>query len=278
MNPEEIIKLALEEDIRSGDITTDATVDKNAEGIGKIVSRQRGTIAGLDIAEKVFHFVDDRLTISKYCKDGDLVQPEETIMEIEGKLSSILSAERVALNFLGRISGIATLAGRFVEEIKGTACTILDTRKTTPLWRDLEKYAVRIGGAQNHRAGLHDMYLIKENHITAAGGIEEALQNTLAHRDRNQHKALIEIEVTDHEELKIALNYPIDRILLDNMSTSDIREAVRICNGRIKLEASGGINLNNVREYAKTGVDFISVGEMTHSAVSFNLSLLVTGI
>lgn len=278
MNLEEIIKLALEEDIRSGDITTAATVDKSAEGKGEIISRQNGVIAGLNIAEKVFHLVDEQLRITMQSKDGDAVQSEETLMEIRGKLSSILSAERVALNFLGRLSGIATLTGKFVEEIKGTACTILDTRKTTPLLRNLEKYAVRVGGAQNHRMGLYDMYLIKENHIAAAGGIEKSLQKAFTHRTKNQQKALVEIEVTDHEELKTALNYPVDRILLDNMSASDIREAVRICGGRTKLEASGGINLNNVREYAKTGVDFISMGEMTHSVVSFNLSLLVARI
>jgi len=278
MNLEEIVKLSLEEDVRSGDITSAATVNNNAEGTGRIISRQSGVIAGLDIAEKVFHFVDDRLRIKKAHNDGDSVQPEETLIEIQGRLTSILSAERASLNFLGRLSGIATLTRKFVEEIKGTGCTILDTRKTTPLLRDLEKYAVHVGGAQNHRMGLYDMYLIKENHIAAAGGIEEALQKAFAHRDNSQNNALVEIEVTNHNELQAALNYPVDRILLDNMSVSDIREAVQICNHRTKLEASGGINLNNVQEYAETGVDFISVGEITHSAVSFNLSLLVQEI
>ncbi len=278
MQLEEIIKHAFEEDIQSGDITTLATVDPNARGKAKIIARQQGVIAGVEIAKKVFHHLDNQLEINLFHADGNTVKPDDVLLRIEGNLSAILSAERVALNLLGRLSGIATLTQKFVDQIKGTNCTILDTRKTMPLLRELEKYAVRVGGGQNHRKGLYDMYLIKENHIAAAGSIEKAIKKVLSHRKTNRNNAMVEIEVTNLRELQTALNYPVDRILLDNLSVRDIREAVRICNDRTKLEASGGINLNNVREYAQTGVNFISVGEITHSAVSFNLSLLAKGI
>ena len=240
-----------------------------------MISRQQGVIAGLDIARETFHFVDSQLQIDLMFADGDPVNPNDEVIVLKGKLSSILIAERVALNFLGKLSGIATLTRKFVEQVRNTKCVILDTRKTTPLLRDLEKYAVRIGGGQNHRSGLHDMYLIKENHIVAAGGIDAALERVFKHRNKGRHKTLIEIEVASIDELQAALKLPVDRVLLDNMSVEDIDKAVRICNRRTKLEVSGGVNLNNVREYAGTGVDFISVGQITHSVPSLNLSLLV---
>lgn len=275
MQIEEIIKWALDEDIQTGDISTIATVNTAITGKARIITRQNGVIAGLEITKKIFHYFDNELEITLSRSDGDSVETGEELILLKGKLSSILTTERVSLNFLGKLSGIATLTQKFVEEVKGTGCTILDTRKTTPLLRDLEKYAVRVGGGKNHRTGLFDMYLIKENHIAAAGGINSAMEKALKHRENNQSKAMIEIEVTNLTDLKIALKYPVDRILLDNMSIAEIKEAVRICGKKTKLEVSGGINLLNIRKYAETGVDFISVGQITHSAPNLDLSLLV---
>jgi nicotinate-nucleotide pyrophosphorylase (carboxylating) len=275
MSLEDIIRSALEEDIRDGDITTSATIDQDVTGLAKIISRQEGIIAGMDVARKTFHLVDSELQTRVMLTDGETVKDNQQLMVLEGKLSSILMAERVALNFLGRLSGIATLTRKFVEIVKNMDCTVLDTRKTTPLLRDLEKYAVGIGGGQNHRSGLYDMYLIKENHIAASGGISSALEKAFAHRDKSRHKIPIEIEVASIDELEAALKYPVDRVLLDNMSVEEIKKAVQFCKHLTKLEVSGGINLDNVRKYAETGVDFISIGQITHSAQSLNLSLLV---
>ena len=275
MQIEEIIKWALDEDIQSGDITTIATVNNDIEGKAKIIARRNGVVAGLEIAEKIFHYFDNKLEISLSCSDGDFVETGEELILLNGKLASILTAERVSLNFLGKLSGIATLTRKFVEEVKGTGCTILDTRKTTPLLRELEKYAVRVGGGKNHRSGLYDMYLIKENHIAAAGSIESALKKVFDHQEKIQNKAQIEIEVSNLNDLKTVLRYPVDRILLDNMPVAEIKKSVRIFEQKIKLEVSGGINLQNIREYAETGVDFISVGQITHSAPNLDLSLLV---
>ena len=275
MQIEEIIKWALDEDIQSGDITTIATVNNDIEGKAKIIARRNGVVAGLEIAEKIFHYFDNKLEISLSCSDGDFVETGEELILLNGKLASILTAERVSLNFLGKLSGIATLTRKFVEKVKGTGCTILDTRKTTPLLRELEKYAVRVGGGKNHRSGLYDMYLIKENHIAAAGSIESALKKVFDHQEKIQNKAQIEIEVSNLNDLKTVLRYPVDRILLDNMPVAEIKKSVRIFEQKIKLEVSGGINLQNIREYAETGVDFISVGQITHSAPNLDLSLLV---
>ena len=275
MQIEEIIKWALDEDIQSGDITTIATVNNDIEGKAKIIARQNGVVAGLEITKKIFHHFDNKLEISLSCSDGDFVDTGEELILLNGKLASILTAERVSLNFLGKLSGVATLTRKFVEEVKGTGCTILDTRKTTPLLRELEKYAVRVGGGKNHRSGLYDMYLIKENHIAAAGSIESALKKVFDHQEKIQNKAQIEIEVSNLNDLKTVLRYPVDRILLDNMPVAEIKKSVRIFEQKIKLEVSGGINLQNIREYAETGVDFISVGQITHSAPNLDLSLLV---
>lgn len=275
MQLEDIIRSALEEDIRESDITTSATIGQDVTGSARIISRQEGIVAGLDVAQKTFHLVDSELHTKLMLGDGDRVKADQQLMLLEGKLASILMAERVALNFLGKLSGIATLTREFVDIVKSTGCIILDTRKTTPLLRDLEKYAVRMGGGQNHRSGLYDMYLIKENHIAASGGISLALEKAFAHRDRSRHKMPIEIEVASIDELGVALKYPVDRVLLDNMSVEEIRNAVQICNHRTKLEVSGGIDLDNVRKYAETGVDFISIGQITHSPPNLNLSLLV---
>jgi nicotinate-nucleotide pyrophosphorylase (carboxylating) len=275
MQLEEIIKSALREDVGTGDITRDATVGKDVVGSAKIISRQQGTVAGLEVAKKTFRFIDAELEVKLIHSDGDPVKSGDELMTLKGRLSPILTAERVALNFLGKLSGIATLTRSFVEQVRDTGCVILDTRKTTPLLRDLEKYAVRMGGGQNHRSGLHDMYLIKENHIAAAGSIDSALKKVFTHREKEQSRTLVEIEVTSLDELRAVLRYRVDRVLLDNMSVEEIKEAVRVCNHRTKLEVSGGINMNNVREYAETGVDFISIGQITHSAPALDMSLLI---
>lgn len=275
MQIEKIIKWALEEDIQTGDITTLATVPSDVIGKAKIITRQDGVVAGLDIAKKIFLFFDSNLKIDLKHSDGDHIKKEVELILLSGKLASILSTERVTLNLLGKLSGIATLTQKFVDKVKDTGCTILDTRKTTPLLRELEKYAVRIGGGKNHRSGLYDMYLIKENHIAAAGGIESALKKAFDHQEKNQNKAPIEIEVNNIKDLKQVLEYPMDRILLDNLSVAEIKEAVYICSKKTKLEVSGGINLQNVRDYAETGVDYISVGQITHSAPTLDLSLLI---
>jgi nicotinate-nucleotide pyrophosphorylase (carboxylating) len=275
MQIKEIIKWALDEDIQSGDITTIATVNPDITGRAKIITRQNGVVAGLEIAKKIFHHFDNELEISLSCSDGDFVKMGVELILLNGKLASILTAERVSLNFLGKLSGLASLTRKFVEEVNGTGCTILDTRKTTPMLRELEKYAVRVGGGKNHRSGLYDMYLIKENHIAAAGSIESALRKVFDHQEKSQNKTQIEIEVNNLKDLKTVSKYSVDRILLDNMSVAEIKESVRICEQKIKLEVSGGINLQNIREYAETGVDFISVGQITHSASNLDLSLLV---
>ncbi|MFQ5584845.1 MAG: carboxylating nicotinate-nucleotide diphosphorylase [Calditrichia bacterium] len=277
MDIQSIIEQALSEDIGSGDITTGATVPAGKEGKAVILAREEGIISGLDIARQIFLHADAALRMELKVSEGNRVFPNTELMHISGQLASILQAERVALNFLGRLSGISTQTAKFVAAVEGTGCNILDTRKTTPLLRELEKYAVRVGGGMNHRMGLYDMYLVKENHIAAAGGIEDALKKVFAYRQGKSNNAPVEIEVRNFEELRKALNFPVERILLDNMSVKEIAEAVKICAGKAQLEVSGGINLENVRRYALTGVDFISVGKLTHSAASLDVSLLVVG-
>ena len=272
---DELIDRALQEDIRTGDITSQATVPPDMNGEAVIIAKQDGIIAGLSICQHVFQRTDDKLKFKLFFKDGNRVNSGNQLMHISGNLSAILKAERVALNFLGRLSGVSTLTNKFVQEVKNTHCKILDTRKTTPLFRGLEKYAVKIGGGENHRFGLFDMYLVKENHIITAGSIESILEKVFNHRDKNKIDAKVEVEVRGIEELKIALNYPVDCILLDNMSVETIYKAVRICSGKTKLEVSGGVSLSNVKIYALTGVDYISIGKLTHSVENFDLSLLI---
>lgn len=274
------IKQAIEEDIGEGDITTDTIVDPQAKTKANIVAKQPLVLAGLDIARKVFLHLDPESKWEIFKKDGEEVRQGEVIAVVFSKTHAILKAERVALNFLQRLSGIATLTREFVEKVEGTKTRILDTRKTTPGLRALEKYAVQMGGANNHRLGLFDRYLIKDNHIAATGSVSKAIEAVLAKR---KNGLLVEIEVRNFDELKEALKYPIDIILLDNFSPPQIREALTLkkrCGelvepGKIKFEASGGINLQNVRAYAETGVDFISIGALTHSAPAVDLSLTI---
>ena len=269
-----IITQAFEEDLGAGDFTTSAVVERDRAARAKIVAKQSGVICGLQIAERVFQTRDPNLQVDISTKNGVAVEPGATVITITGSGRSILEAERTALNLIGRMSGIATLARRFVEAVAGTNTIILDTRKTAPLLRELDKYAVRAGGAQNHRLGLFDMVLIKDNHIRYAGGIEQALTSVFAQKQRDQNEIKVEIEVRDLDELQQAMRFPVNRIMIDNFSLADMKRAVEIAQGRVQLEASGGVTLETVGEIARTGVDFISVGLLTHSVKNFDFSLL----
>jgi len=258
-----------------GDVTSQAIFRKNEVGTARVVAKSEGVVAGLFAARKAFEWMPSEIQVKEVCEDGDFVSPGKVILTVEGPVADLLSAERTALNFLGRLSGIATLTRKFVEAVSGTRTKILDTRKTTPGWRFLEKYAVRQGGGINHRMGLFDRVLIKDNHIKAAGGIRPAVQ---AVRDYFNHRGLnlpIEVEVKNMSELEEALTQTIQQIMLDNMDAETMRQAVKRVSGKVPLEASGGVTLETVREIAETGVDFISVGALTHSASVLDVSMLI---
>ena len=264
----------LKEDLgRAGDVTTDAIIPIDAKATVKIKARQPGTVAGTQFVEAAIKTFDHDAAISIAKPDGSNVKPGDTVVEINAKTRAILTGERTALNYLGHLSGIATLTASFVGEITGTNANICCTRKTTPGLRDFEKYAVRAGGGMNHRFGLDDAILIKDNHIAAAGSIDNAIKSALNHAG---HMLKIEVEVDDLSQLEEALNYPIDAILLDNMTNDELRQAVKIIasSGRkIITEASGGVNLKTVKSISKTGVNLISVGALTHSAPCLDLGL-----
>lgn len=268
----EIILQALHEDIGSGDITTLSTVPEKSILRGTFVAKEAGVIAGLEVVRETMKCLDPRISISSSFKDGNLVGKGMTIASVRGKGRAILTAERTALNFLQRMSGIATSTFAYVEAVKGTKAVIVDTRKTVPGLRMLDKWAVRLGGGQNHRVGLYDMVLIKENHIAAAGGITQAVD---AVRKKDRKKRPIEVEVRTIDELREALELKPERILLDNMSLAQMREAVEMKNGTTKLEASGNISLETVAGVAATGVDIISVGKLTHSVHALDISFLI---
>ncbi len=273
-----IIQRALEEDIGSGDITSECTIPEDLILSGRLVARGQGILSGLEIAGMVFQFLDERVEIHRLALDGQEVVPLETLAKVKGPGRALLSGERTALNILQRMSGIATQTRRFVDAVKHTHAIILDTRKTAPGLRVLDKLAVRQGGAQNHRTGLYDMALIKNNHISAVGGnLVEAVRRVRT-GDALQRK--IEVEVRSMEELHQALglaelHLDVDRILLDNMNLDQLRQAVALTGGRVPLEASGGITLENVAEVASTGVDYISVGALTHSVKALDISLWI---
>jgi nicotinate-nucleotide pyrophosphorylase (carboxylating) len=274
-----LVRAALAEDIGDGDRTTLWAVPFDSLGCARVIARAEGIIAGTEPFDLVLHEVDAGLVTRWNKRDGEHVAVGQEVMEVHGCLQSILMAERTALNFLGRLSGIATMAGRFAEAVSGTGAQVVDTRKTTPGWRALEKAAVAAGGCQNHRKGLFDMVLVKENHLRAGGGIGPTLE---AVRGRALAEGLeVEIEVATLAELGEALVHKPDRILLDNMSTDELGEAVRIVRDcplpRPVIEASGGVTVANVRDIAETGVDMISAGCLTHSASPLDLSLLVDG-
>lgn len=265
-----LIDLALQEDIGSGDITTEALFGAEPiEKSGTIVAKQDLVIAGLEIARRVFLTADPRLEWRRWFEDGAVVAKGQKVAEVAGRLDAILKGERVALNFLQHLSGIATTTRRFVEKVAKYKVQILDTRKTTPGMRALEKHAVRMGGGKNHRLGLYDRFLIKDNHLTGMS-VGEAVKRAKA---KNANKVLIEVEVGSSHQIDEAIAAGADILLLDNFSPSDLKKAVKQAAGRTKLEASGGITLENVVDYAKTGVDFISIGALTHSAPAADLSL-----
>lgn len=266
----EIIKQALAEDIGTGDITTTYLDLEATHSTAYMIAKADGIIAGSDIARRVFKTVDPELKITLYRKDGDSVKAKDEIMKIEGKATSILQAERVALNFIQRMSGIATKTHDLVSLIAGSNAKLLDTRKTTPLLRELEKYAVRIGGGFNHRFGLYDMILLKENHIRAAGGITQAVNKVKMHNTSYK----IECEVTNLEELEEAVKAGVDRVMLDNMTVPKMRAAVRKYAKKVELEASGGVSEKTIAGIAASGVQYISVGALTHSYKSLDISLL----
>lgn len=271
-----LIKKAIREDMgKKGDITSDSIVPLNKKGQALLKAKSEGIISGLEVFEDTFFFVDNELKIETFFKDGDTVTPGDIVAVIKGSLNSILKAERTALNFIQRMSGISTYANQFVKAVKGTKAQILDTRKTLPGFRTLDKYAVKTGGAQNHRNGLFDMFLIKDNHISAAGGISKAVKKALAYKLKNKLKAKIEVEIKDLDEFREALKLDVDWIMLDNMKLEDIEKCVKLNSGKKKLEVSGNVNIETVRFLAETGVDYISVGALTHSVKALDLSLLV---
>jgi nicotinate-nucleotide pyrophosphorylase (carboxylating) len=268
---ERAVREALAEDLGSrGDITTDATVRADATAAATFGARRAGVIAGLPLAEAAFQAIDPRVSFDALVRDGDAVAAGAVVARVEGSARALLTAERVALNFLCHMSGIATLTRRYADAVAGTRARIIDTRKTTPGLRAFEKYAVRCGGGGNHRSGLYDAILIKDNHIVAAGGVESAVAAARAHAG---HMVKIEVEVGTLDELAQALSHPIDAVLLDNMDVTVLRQAVEMVGGRALTEASGGVTLETVRAIAETGVDLISVGALTHSAPILDLGL-----
>jgi nicotinate-nucleotide pyrophosphorylase (carboxylating) len=265
-----IIRRALREDIGDGDVTTRCTVPARTLLTGRFIAKEAGIVAGLEVAHLTFTMLDGRVEFTPHLADGSHVAVGQVIATVGGPGRALLGGERVALNFLQRMSGIASLAHSFVVAIQDTQAIILDTRKTAPGLRLLDKWAVRLGGAQNHRSGLYDMVLIKDNHIAAVGGITQAVKRV---RARDKRKRAIEVEVKTLAELQEALELSVDRIMLDNMSLDQMREAVRLTGGRVPLEASGNVTLENVAAVAATGVDYISVGALTHSVQALDISL-----
>ncbi|MDR6940653.1 carboxylating nicotinate-nucleotide diphosphorylase [Mucilaginibacter pocheonensis] len=265
---------ALKEDVGDGDHTSLSTIPANTTGKAKLLVKDEGILAGIELAAEIFNIVDAGLKLNVFLEDGTAVKPGDIAFEVEGNAQSILIAERLVLNCMQRMSGIATTTRHIVDLLDGTNTKVLDTRKTTPGLRYLEKWAVRIGGGVNHRFGLYDMILIKDNHVDYAGGIAYAIERANQYLIDNNKKLAIEIEVRNLEELDQVLQTGhVNRILLDNFSFADLRQAVDIIQGRFITEASGGITINNIREYADCGVDYISVGALTHSIKSLDLSL-----
>jgi nicotinate-nucleotide pyrophosphorylase (carboxylating) len=268
---ERIVHAALAEDIGAGDVTTEGTVSADAVGSAELLVKEAGVVCGLRAAEATFLALDPDLRFEALARDGDAVEPLAVVARVSGSQRAILTGERVALNFLGRLSGIATLTRRYVDAIDGTGASVLDTRKTTPGLRALERHAVASGGGRNHRFGLDDAVLIKDNHLRAAGSIAAAVELVRAASDLP-----IEVECETLAQVGEALAVGVDAILLDNMTLAELRDAVALVAGRARLEASGGVNVDTVRAIAETGVDEISVGALTHSARSLDVSLELT--
>lgn len=270
---EQDIKHWLAEDIGDGDHTTLCCIPADAIGRSRLIVKDTGIIAGIEVAKKVFEIFDNELRITQYMHDGDEVKPQDIAFEVEGKVRSLLQTERLMLNIMQRMSGIATRTREYVKLLEGTRTRILDTRKTTPGLRMLEKEAVLIGGGCNHRIGLYDMILLKDNHIDFAGGISQAIDRANKYLKDNKENLKIEIEVRNFDELnEVLASGNVNRIMLDNFSVADTRKAVEIIGGRFETESSGGITETTIREYALAGVDYISVGALTHSIKSLDMS------
>lgn len=267
-----LIRSALAEDIGAGDVTTAAVLNGEETGTAQAVAKSDMILAGIDVFRQTFLLLDSDIFFPECLEDGREVRRGEILAECSGRLSSILTAERTALNFLQRMSGVATTTRRYVQAVAGTHARILDTRKTAPGLRILDKYAVRAGGGVNHRFALYDGVLIKDNHLTAAGGVGPAIERA---RGRIPHTLKIEVEVKNLDEVRQALEAGADALLLDNMPLAALSEAVRLVGGRVPVEASGNVTLASVRQIAETGVDFISVGALTHSVAAADISLLV---
>ena len=274
MTIDQIIDYALAEDIGDGDHTSLSTIPAGTSGSAKLLIKDEGVLCGMELAVKIFHRVDPGLKLNSYKQDGDLIHRGDIAFEVYGSVLSILSAERLLLNLMQRLSGIATATREVVKQLDGLHTRLLDTRKTTPLLRALEKYAVVTGGGMNHRMGLYDMIMIKDNHVDFSGGIVPAIEAVHRYFLQTGKQLKIEIEVRNFEELQQVLDHGrIDRIMLDNFPVSDLARAVKIIDGKYETEASGGITPENVRKYAETGVDFISMGALTHHIRSLDMSL-----
>ncbi len=277
MNTEQLqffITHALQEDVGDGDHTTLSCISSDAQGTAALKIKQEGVLAGVDVAKHIFNHLDNKVEFNAFIEDGTLVNPGQIAFEVIGSVHTILTAERLVLNTMQRMSGIATLTRRYVDKIKSYPAKLLDTRKTTPNFRMMEKEAVRIGGGTNHRYGLYDMILIKDNHIDYCGSIEKAINMAYDYVQKNNKKIEIEVETRNLEDVKKALStQKVDRIMFDNFTPEQICEAIKWIDGRCLTEASGGIHLDNIESYADTGVDFISSGALIHQAQSIDLSL-----
>lgn len=275
-NISKLISSALKEDVKTGDITTKATISKSKKAVAKFLVKADGVIAGLEIAKAVFKTVDSKIKFEIKIKDGSKVKYGDVAAIVTGKAQSLLTAERTALNFLQRMSGIATAANTYSEKVKHTKAKVIDTRKTVPGLRELDKLAVKLGGCANHRIGLYDMFLIKDNHIEVAGSITKAVEACVKYNKKHHTKFKIEVETKNLTEVKEALQTKADIIMLDNFEIADMKKAVAFINGKCKVEASGGVNLETVKSIAETGVDLISIGALTHSVKALDISLEIT--
>lgn len=268
-----LIDLAFAEDIGDGDHTTLSSIPATAMGKSKLLIKEAGVLAGVEIAKEIFHRFDPAMKVEVFINDGAEVKPGDIVMIVEGKVQSLLQTERLMLNVMQRMSGIATMTRKYVKQLEGTNTRVLDTRKTTPGMRMLEKEAVKIGGGVNHRIGLFDMILLKDNHVDFAGGIDKAITRAKEYLKEKGKDLKIEIEVRNFDELQQVLNIGgVDRIMLDNFTPENTRKAVEIIGGRYEIESSGGITFDTLRDYAETGVDFISVGALTHSVKGLDMS------
>lgn len=274
MSIDQVIAAAFDEDVSDGDHTSLACIDKEKSGKARLLVKEKGIIAGVELAKRIFAFADTNLEVEIFINDGQEIKTGDVVLQVSGSELSILKSERIVLNFMQRMSGIATKTHQLNQLIKHTKAKLLDTRKTTPLLREIEKMAVKIGGGENHRFGLYDMILIKDNHVDFCGGIKKAIEKTHRYLEEKKLNLEIEVETRTVSDVEQVLEIGgIKRIMLDNFSPEKMKQAVSLINGKFETEASGGITEQNIREYAETGVDFISVGALTHHIKSLDLSL-----